>query len=609
MKSSVYNRLPKPLTFWEIALFLASVFFLFISFQQGDILHTGGSSFTYLNGHIRDFYEANFKALGITNYLPSTYIIFALWNLPIKLLGIVNMATTDVGFVVFWYKLLTTLFLVWSAYFLYKIGLVIGLDKSKSVLLTVFWISSPILIFSQFIFGQYDILTVFFVLIGIYYYLKGHNGLFIAFFAISLTFKYFPLFIFVPLLLLVEKKPLKVLLNMFLVTIPFALEVLFYYRSPIFREGVFGFGANQRILTTGFNIEYNLTLSIFVVIWFFLCGITYWMQTKNRTEFIKWSLYIMLFVPSILFSLIFWHPQWLLFVTPFLAITTFTHKKAKFFVLLDLVMMYFFIGFTVNNWVSHVDQALWGLGLFGKLNPMIDPSAVLLMKDFFIPNNTSLYYSLFASTLLLNIVLKYPGLQSTNFLEYPLNSLSITKNWGLVRARFLIGTMIFVIPATVCFMVSFNYGKKIYSVNSGTEQAQPVPEIVRGTRLGQVFKADSKEINVIKVQMATYMRTNTSNLKFTLAEYGKNEMDSNVLFSKDIKAESITDNYYYKIDVGGVHVKQDKFYVFYFESDAVPGNGVTIYHTPNNEQSDRTFAVINDVRQDFNLHFMIYGER
>jgi len=158
-------------------------------------------------------------------------------------------------------------------------------------------------------------------------------------------------------------------------------------------------------------------------------------------------------------------------------------------------------------------------------------------------------------------------------------------------------------------MVSFNYGKKIYSVNSGTEQAQPVPEIVRGTRLGQVFKADSKEINVIKVQMATYMRTNTSNLKFTLAEYGKNEMDSNVLFSKDIKAESITDNYYYKIDVGGVHVKQDKFYVFYFESDAVPGNGVTIYHTPNNEQSDRTFAVINDVRQDFNLHFMIYGER
>ena len=29
----------------------------FVSYQHGDILHTGGSSIAYLNGHFADFYE------------------------------------------------------------------------------------------------------------------------------------------------------------------------------------------------------------------------------------------------------------------------------------------------------------------------------------------------------------------------------------------------------------------------------------------------------------------------------------------------------------------------------------------------------------------------
>ena len=155
------NQQTSKVSWWFIAVYFVISIISFFSFNHSDILHTGGSSITYLNGHILDFYEVNLKALGGDNYLPSTYIIFALWNLPMRILGVVSTATMEVGYVIFWYKLLTTIFFVGSAILLYKIALVIGLSKANSKLLMILWVSSPIAFFSQFIFGQYDILTVF----------------------------------------------------------------------------------------------------------------------------------------------------------------------------------------------------------------------------------------------------------------------------------------------------------------------------------------------------------------------------------------------------------------------------------------------------------------
>ena len=57
-----------------IVFFLISLF-CFFTFQQGDILHTGGSSFAYLNGHILDFYDYNAQFMEVNNYLPSTYFV------------------------------------------------------------------------------------------------------------------------------------------------------------------------------------------------------------------------------------------------------------------------------------------------------------------------------------------------------------------------------------------------------------------------------------------------------------------------------------------------------------------------------------------------------
>lgn len=68
---------------WVILGLLVSV--CFVCYQHPDIWHTGGSSIAYLNGHILDFYDYNLQKVGGNAYLPTTYLIFAIWNIPVRL--------------------------------------------------------------------------------------------------------------------------------------------------------------------------------------------------------------------------------------------------------------------------------------------------------------------------------------------------------------------------------------------------------------------------------------------------------------------------------------------------------------------------------------------
>jgi len=435
----------------DIVFYSAILLFCYFVFNQADILHTAGSSFTYLNGHIKDFYDVNKRLLGETVYLPSTYMLFAAWNIPVKLLGITNQTTMDVGYLIFWYKLLTSLFFFGSSWLMYKIGKLIGLNKANAILLTIIWISSPILFFNQFVFGQYDIFCTFFVLLGMYYFLKKSIWMSILFFGISFTFKYFPVFIFIPLIMLVEKNPRKILLYAILAFLPTVMQVLFYIDSAAFRTGVIEFGATIPRLTTALiNVWPGLNIYIFLASWFVICGICYYadiMEDKNK--FYQSVFYVCLAVSCFLFTFVLWHPQWLIFITPFLAVTTFMNRKIKEFLFFDFIMMIAFIGFTVTNWQMNADQQMFMLGVLGKCNPrLFDPQTTLRMSKMFILGS-NMYLTLFSSMLMLNVLCKFPN--KTNRWSGDDNLVKVDTYWNYARLRFIGGIAIFLIPAFVSF--------------------------------------------------------------------------------------------------------------------------------------------------------------
>jgi hypothetical protein len=435
--------LEKPLTAVDLILFAFFGILCFLSFEQGgDLSHTGISSFAYLKGHFLDFYDYN-KAIVIeNNYLPSTYILYAIWNLPIHLFGLINETTLKVPLLaLYWFKLLPTLAYFASAFLVYKISILIGLKTLISKCAAYAFLTMPIGFFSQFVFGQYDIFTVFFMLIGLYYYYKKNNLMFAVFMSLAMTFKYFPFLIFMPLLMLVEKNVFKIIRYSIILMLPLILEVLIYLPSQAFRTGIFGFGATNYMFYASIGLTI-VSIRIVVMLWILLSTYAYFKELSDDFEIIKWSLFLSNLVTFLIFGLSFWHPQWLLFAVPFWVLGTTLSKKFDIFMIIEFLIMVFFVIFTVNIWPVNVDQNMLTFGIF-KSFIVGDINAGLTMAKLYIFNNLDILYTVFSSLLLVYVLFKHPKYQIEKVEDAEITGMG----WNFLRIRFVLGISFFIIPA------------------------------------------------------------------------------------------------------------------------------------------------------------------
>ncbi|MCI0502362.1 MAG: hypothetical protein L0Y48_02095 [Fusobacteria bacterium] len=447
-KFKLSDLIDPPLSKLDWLLFFIIAAICFITFQQPDLIHTGGSSIAYLNGHILDFYDYNVQYVGGNAYLPSTYIMFAIWNIPIYLLNILTLpGMRNVPWIaIMWFKLLPSIFYIISGYLIYKIGVDNGIGIKKSKMMAFIFLTAPLAIFSQFIFGQYDIFTVFFILLGLYFYFKNDMWKFIIFFGIAMTFKYFALLIFIPLLLLKEKNILKILRNGLLAALPLLVEILIYFKSTAFKSGVFGFNAKNYLFNAGFETTYT-SISIVIVLFMVIVAWAYFTKIVDDKSLFKWSIYFSNIVLFLIFGLSMWHPQWLILAVPFMVISAIINKHFDTFMIIDIILMLVFTIFTVNFFVNNVDQQLMYFGIFkNMLNSNF--GTVISMRSIFIINDQKLIFSTITGIFLINAIFKHPKYMIDKFDE------SIDKHWGLVRLRFLLGVAIWVIPSFIVLFVS-----------------------------------------------------------------------------------------------------------------------------------------------------------
>lgn len=586
----------KPLQVYDWVIFTALAAICFFTLQQGDILHTGGSSIAYLNGHILDFYDYNKPYMRVNNYLPSTYILFAIWNIPIRLFNLVTVPTQQVSTkILMWYKLFPSLVYLFCAFLIYQISMEIGFDQKKAKLCAYAFLTTPIGFFSQFIFGQYDILTVCFVLLGLYYYFKNDTVKFVLFFGFAITFKYFALFVFIPLLLLREKKIWRILRDAFCVLIPFIVEVSVYIHSAAFRSGVFGFRATNYILNA--SIRLSITeVKLFILVWSLLCAWAFFTNSLSSHDEVKWALYFCNLILFPLFGLSIWHPQWLLFMIPFLVMAAFINKRPDVYFLLDILMMIFFIGFTVVTFTHNVDQDMFKLGILGRyVKDRI--GAQLIMADLFLIKDKSLWYSGFSAILLVSVIFKHPKFCLENFKE------NIDKYWGIIRARFLIGIAVFLVPATICYAACFVLPKLGFSVS---EQNLAILDAISTDRqVAQVFTATTDTVSRVDVKIGTYARTNQSKLKMMLSEADSGK----VLASENLDVPNLVDNDFAAIKFAAVPVRKGQQYrISFVASGTTAADFVTVYRTTTNADEKAGYAFVDGNRQNFNLDIKVYGK-
>lgn len=441
--------------------FALFAFFCYLLFSQVDIRITAEHSFVLLQGNIKNFYSACYEWNGAyaANYMPSTYIVFALWNLPLKILGKAPDVWGSSMYLIFWYKLLPICIYMISGYVFGKICKdELGFSVRKTRISIYIFYTTPIAFFSQFIFCQYDIFTVFCMLLGLKFYLRNSKKydrfFFILFFSIATTFKYYAILIFLVLLLLRVKSVLKLLYSCFLLIIPYGIEYVFFMISDeeAFKNAVLGFNAVDFIknceITTGTNAIRLLPVAILI-----LFAYAYFTNPKTKEDEVKYALYLCCGTCTALFSLMTWYPQWILFAVPFFVLSTIINKYYDVFLWLDIIFIGILYIFSVNQYVGNVDENMLRNGILAPILKYREIGDSLTMQDIYSFGDVNLLYTIMVAILIVYFIFKHPKYCDQNLTVEFDNKDMITQTFSinsLLRFRLFTTTLLFLIPALIC---------------------------------------------------------------------------------------------------------------------------------------------------------------
>ena len=392
----IKQLLPDSLHVSDFLLYVFVVAGCYLLFQQTDLFHTSTSSYAFLNGHISDYYDYNNKILpGWDLYLPLVYLLFALWNIPLKLFGlmhdpVVSGITLSIPELA-WTKLLIAVFYFATAYVLFLIGKTLSGESQKAKYIAVIFATSPIAIFAAFIFGQYDIIGVFFTMVGFYFYVRRDYFKFSLFFSLAISLKMFPLVVFLPLLLLVEKRILPILKYGLVALAATALQIVMFYHNVTFRSDFFSVASGRMSLLAEFNLSPVNSAPYLIIFLTIICIYAYIKEVDLDLEQYGTAINISLLSYAVLFSTVFWHPQWLLMIVPFFALSYLFIKEAWKSYLIDIAGMLAFIYITVNQWENNVDVTMLSHGLLRSFFTYIPLST----RQLFLPQFLYIFMGLF----------------------------------------------------------------------------------------------------------------------------------------------------------------------------------------------------------------------
>ena len=573
--------LPDNLSLFDFILYVLVVTSCYVLFQQTDLFHTSSSSYAYLNGHIADFYDYNNKIIAGEDpfYLPLIYIIFAIWNIPLKLLGLMHdvaasgltLSLAELA----WTKLLIAVFYFATAYVIFLIGKSIAGQSEKAKLIAVIFATSPIAIFGAFIFGQYDIIGVFFTMLGFYFYIKHDYFRFSLFFSLAISLKMFPLVIFIPLLLLVEKRIVHIIKYGAIALAATAILMAIYYNSAAFRSDFFSVASGRITILEELSLSPVNSSPYLILLITVICIYAYIKEVDLDSEQYKTAVNISLLSYASLFSTVFWHPQWLLMIVPFFALSYLFIKDASKSYLIDIAGMFAFIYIVVNQWANNVDVSMLSYGLLRSLFTYIPLST----RQLFLPQFSYIFMGIFFVYLFTPLLIQL--FQRTNTIEQNIvEDINISNN--TLRARFYIGVAIFVLPSLFCAFAPKEIAQKIdptaYTISGLVVQPvdTQVGDINRKTSIKQSFIAEHDNLFDVNVQMATGGRVNQCEATLTLSDDR-----NNIVAVRKINCVSIVDNAFYSFDFKPIENSKGKMYTLEISSNGTGKNSISVWKSSN----------------------------
>ncbi|WP_108833581.1 hypothetical protein [Actinomyces sp. Marseille-P3109] len=305
-------------------------------FLYGDVRATFEHSFNFLDsvfqGRVGDFYQIAIEHTTTGHpavYDVSLYLLFGLWNLPTyiiyRITGFDYFLSTPAQL---WLKTMMVVAALAAAKMLVDIARDLGVGRQRSKWVAFFFLSSMTLFVPVFVIVQYDIIMILFILLGLRAYMRGQLGRFLLWFAIANTLKLFAIFIFVPLLLLREKRLRVVALQLVVGLIGLVGCRALYHGNVAYEASTGGFMSSMLQRLTAVGIPWlGSMIPIFVV---FMVGIvifTYLRRPQGPKALAADAVYICMAVYLVFTTVVPLNPYWAVMVSPFAVLIIFLNPR------------------------------------------------------------------------------------------------------------------------------------------------------------------------------------------------------------------------------------------------------------------------------------------
>lgn len=371
------SKFNKGSTYIEMMLFLIAAFGAYFIFMYVDITNTIDNSVLFtkavLSGNFFDFYDYTITHAATkypANYEFLTYVPFAVWNIPLAIGNIFfGFDYNNSTIALLWAKGIIVLFSFAVIFIVYKTLRLCRIEKETAVL-GCFTLSTSVMFFwPSFLIVQIDLSALTLILLGVYSYLKGRNKLFILFFALSIPFKMFGIFLFIPLLILKEKRIFFILLKTFLVMIPQLICKVLFIGSEAYNFALSSQSKDAAYSLLNFtNIIGSRKLSLFIVVFFAISIFCYIFKYDKDDKKIKYAfpLYICTLTYASLMIFVRIRGYWLVYLAPFIIISIFiSGKLLKLNFLLEILSgTSFFLWYASSGGGAAKDNdMLWRLAL------------------------------------------------------------------------------------------------------------------------------------------------------------------------------------------------------------------------------------------------------
>lgn len=219
------------------------------------------------------------------------------------------------------------------------------------------WLFNPITFYATFSMGVFDIIPAIFTVLSLSFAKKKKLGLAAVMIGIGTAYKQYPIFL-LPFIVLSAKGFWNRVRVALCGLVPYLITIAPYLSSSAFKAMVFG-PKSQKM----FYMEWMLSGAEGLYPYLLGFVLLVFHAYRNRRLIEKlWKYYLGYFL--ILFSVTHFHPQWFLWVSPFIVIELVANNWRNLWLDLTIFLCYVFIVLTFDNSLS--------IGMFAVISPNLN---------------------------------------------------------------------------------------------------------------------------------------------------------------------------------------------------------------------------------------------